>query len=449
MPSHENEFFIDGTTLIRCNPDIVSAKIPDNITKIGKEAFKECKNLESVELPEALEEICEGAFELCQKLSAIKIPSKVKTIPKRAFYDCKELALVDLPEGLTTIGIMSFFRCKKLKELKLPQTLRTIASKAFHSSGLTTIEVPESVDDLQFDIFSYCKSLKKIKLPSVCDLWGDMFTECSSLESIIIPSPAKEGINLTEKAFDGCTSLSSVEYLEGADIVSHNLFENLKNLKTIKLPSTLKKISFKAFNGCTGLESIDLPEGLEAIFDEAFYACSGLKSVTLPSTIRFLGAGVFSRSGVQEVHFNGTMAEWLKYVEKPKSKFHPWIYLDEIICKDEMANAHKKDARVKIDGGKNTSAKKKTKDAPALDIDDIIDKMTSDYKNVSCIPYDHKGVCHVMISTDDMDDDVLVALPEEEFESWQKTLPGLLEIIDSGADLNAIKDYMDKNGLKE
>ena len=41
MSESKNEFFIDGNTLIKCNPSVVNAKLPENITKIAKEAFKD------------------------------------------------------------------------------------------------------------------------------------------------------------------------------------------------------------------------------------------------------------------------------------------------------------------------------------------------------------------------------------------------------------------------
>lgn len=444
MSESKNEFFIDGTTLIKCNPNVINAKLTENIIKIAKEAFKDCKDLESVELPANLEEIGESAFEECKKLKAIKIPPKITVLAPQTFSNCVELSSVDLPEGLTEIGHNVFYRCLKLTDLKLPQTLKTIGIKAFCSSGLTTLEVPESVDEIGFDAFMGCKKLVNIKLPAVCDLWGEMFKGCSALESIVIPSPGKENGILAEKAFAGCESLTSVEFLEGSDYINDRLFQGLRNLKTVKLPSTLKIIRPFAFESDIKIESIDLPEGLEEIGDRAFSLCSALKSITLPSTIRLLGKHIFAGSSVSEAHFNGTMAEWLKYVEKPRTRSAPWIRLDEVICKDGKADAHKKDSRIKIKGAESKKPAKAEES-----IGDFFKKMVvNETKNLACIPLEEDGTLTLALLSFTSSMQVDLKYPTTEVEELKNKLPGLLALMDSGADVNSVKNYINNNGLK-
>ena len=443
MSSSQNEFFIDGTSLIKCNPNVINAKLPENIIKIAKEAFKDCKDLESVELPANLEEIGESAFEECKKLKAIKIPPKITVLAPQTFSNCVELSSVDLPEGLTEIGQNVFHRCIKLTDLKLPQSLKTIGVEAFHGCGLTKLEVPENVDLIDFGAFKMCRNLVNIKLPTVCDVWGEMFKGCSALESVIIPTPAKESI-LDENAFNGCASLTSVEFLEGSDYINDRLFQGLRNLKTVKLPSTLKIIRPFAFESDIKIESIDLPEGLEEIGDRAFSLCSALKSITLPSTIRLLGQNIFAGSSVSEAHFNGTMAEWLKYVEKPRTRSAPWIRLDEVICKDGKADAHKKDSRIKIKGAESKKPAKAEES-----IGDFFKKMVAnESKNLACIPLEEDGTLTLALLSFTSSMQVNLKYPTTEAEDLKNKLPGLLALMDSAADLNSVKDYINNNGLK-
>ena len=443
MSSSQNEFFIDGTSLIKCNPNVINAKLPENIIKIAKEAFKDCKDLESVELPANLEEIGESAFEECKKLKAIKIPPKITVLAPQTFSNCVELSSVDLPEGLTEIGQNVFHRCIKLTDLKLPQSLKTIGVEAFHGCGLTKLEVPENVDLIDFGAFKMCRNLVNIKLPTVCDVWGEMFKGCSALESVIIPTPAKESI-LDENAFNGCASLTSVEFLEGSDYINDRLFQGLRNLKTVKLPSTLKIIRPFAFESDIKIESIDLPEGLEEIGDRALSLCSALKSITLPSTIRLLGKHIFAGSSVSEAHFNGTMAEWLKYVEKPRTRSAPWIRLDEVICKDGKADAHKKDSRIKIKGAESKKPAKAEES-----IGDFFKKMVAnESKNLACIPLEEDGTLTLALLSFTSSMQVNLKYPTTEAEDLKNKLPGLLALMDSAADLNSVKDYINNNGLK-
>jgi hypothetical protein len=98
------------------------------------------------------------------------------------------------------------------------------------------------------------------------------------------------------------------------------------------LSKVLKEREITIIRECFGIGCHE--KGLEEIGDRAFSLCSALKSITLPSTIRLLGQNIFAGSSVSEAHFNGTMAEWLKYVEKPRTRSAPWIRLDEVICTD-------------------------------------------------------------------------------------------------------------------
>ena len=86
-------------------------------------------------------------------------------------------------------------------------------------------------------------------------------------------------------------------YKTSYDAIGSYMFHQIKNLKMIKLPSTIKGIRPYAFEGCTGLTSIILPKGLERIGPEgeacigyrAFGGCTGLTSVTLPEGLEYVG----------------------------------------------------------------------------------------------------------------------------------------------------------------
>lgn len=62
--------------------------VPDTVTKIGEEAFRNCSNLISIQLPKSL-----------------------TTIQNNAFYGCRYLKNITLPSGLTTLGLGAFSNC--------------------------------------------------------------------------------------------------------------------------------------------------------------------------------------------------------------------------------------------------------------------------------------------------------------------------------------------------
>ena len=69
--------------------------------------------------------------------------------------------------------------------------------------------------------------------------------------------------------------------------------KNCKNITSITLPTTLKKIGNYAFSG-TGLQKITIPESVTNIGESVFYKCADLKSATLPKDIGAIAEGLFS-----------------------------------------------------------------------------------------------------------------------------------------------------------
>jgi hypothetical protein len=62
--------------------------IKGNVTKIGKRAFKDCRELSSVTIRNGVRIIGESAFEDCAKLTSITIPASVRMIGNYAFWGC-------------------------------------------------------------------------------------------------------------------------------------------------------------------------------------------------------------------------------------------------------------------------------------------------------------------------------------------------------------------------
>ncbi len=125
----------------------------------------------------------------------------------------------------------------------------------------------------------------------VYSIGNKAFQSCSSLTSVTIP----EGVtSIGSRAFSGCSSLTSITIPEGVTSIGGSAFVNCSSLTSITLPSTLTSIGNSAFQYCSGLTSITIPEGVTSIGIQAFYRCSSLTSITLPSTLTSIGGSAFS-----------------------------------------------------------------------------------------------------------------------------------------------------------
>lgn len=75
--------------------------LPNSITKINPETFKDCSNLENITLPNSISEIGDGAFYGCKNLTTIKITNNIHYISKTAFNGCTGLTEIILYNELT------------------------------------------------------------------------------------------------------------------------------------------------------------------------------------------------------------------------------------------------------------------------------------------------------------------------------------------------------------
>lgn len=118
--------------------------LPEGLTHIGKESFRECGWMRSIRLPAGLLYIGESAFAECWELGSVACPSSLVAIGDDAFSNCASLSKVRLNKGLKALGAGAFFSCGSLAEISLPAGLEFIGEEAF----------------------GYCTSLRKIIVPA-------------------------------------------------------------------------------------------------------------------------------------------------------------------------------------------------------------------------------------------------------------------------------------------
>lgn len=82
-------------------------------------------------------------------------------------------------------------------------------------------------------------------------------------------------------------------YVEEDNTTGKYSFGGINRLVSIKLPKTLKVISEKAFQNCRGLQTVEFQEGLETICPSAFNECYQLKEVILKNGLNSIGISAF------------------------------------------------------------------------------------------------------------------------------------------------------------
>jgi hypothetical protein len=112
--------------------------IKSGITRIGKYAFPQCKNITSVKIADTVTEIGQYAFQSCHGLQSITIPDSVTKIEGSAFTGCIALESITLSKNLTFLGNQVFSDCV-LTSLTIPASVTKIGQYMCTSTTLRAV----------------------------------------------------------------------------------------------------------------------------------------------------------------------------------------------------------------------------------------------------------------------------------------------------------------------
>lgn len=194
--------------------------------------------------------------------------------------------------------------------------------QGFDLSNGSDIVVPNDIDGIPVTyVRGLTADLTSIKLPSsLIKIKDDAFNSMDTLKSLVIDGGAPNLNELGERSFSGCSNIEELD-LSNSKLTSipEGAFAYCKNLKTIKLPSTitsigdeafyncqsltniegldkcnLKSIGSAAFSNCKALENLDFSQStFTNVPSKAFNGCSALAKITLPNTLTTIGGYAF------------------------------------------------------------------------------------------------------------------------------------------------------------
>ncbi len=331
---------------------ITTVTINEGITAIGSMGLANLYSLKSITLPDSVTSIGSYVFNGDLSLETIICGSGLETIGSSAFSSLFSLTNVQLNDGLKEIGMNAFQSCDKLTEITLPESLTTIKNSAFKTTSLTSIRIPGNVEEIGYEAFRGSKlesvqlneglkkigawafadcSLAEITLPESLTAIGECAFYHTSLSSIAIPSNVAEithspfpgaplatievdagsqhffvaNNTLYEKKEDGSPkraiayansdSSSSVEILDGTELIDNFAFYHAQSLSSVKMPESLTAIGQNAFSECKLLHELHLPANLTQIGSHAFSYCSSITEASIPDNVSALGSSVFQQ----------------------------------------------------------------------------------------------------------------------------------------------------------
>ena len=320
--------------------NLVYVRIPDSVTLINQNAFRECHSLKNVTFGSGKDlRIMSNVF-YNTGLEQVSIPENVEYIGEFAFVGLRGLTAFDVSENNVNYAAIDGVLCNKsgTKIIAFPAgrkghfvvnknvevigfgafensmlssvtfeegiNLLTIGYRAFFGAeNLTEITIPSSVVSIDYYAFARCANLTDIIFAEdnrISGIYEGAFYGCIRLHNIVLPDSIME---ISDYTFYGCTALKTLPISETSEIKAiYSYAMAYTGLRgEFVIPVTLIDIGDYAFQG-TSLTGVIIPDDNAwdlLIGIGAFADCENIEEITVP----FIGAS-----------FENTNITWFGYV---------------------------------------------------------------------------------------------------------------------------------------
>lgn len=283
---------------------------------------------EKIVIPEEISIIYDGALENKYNVKIVEFAenSKLTVIGKRAFANCCDIETITLPESLDLIKDEAFYGCTHLYSI-IGLDGKTMGENVFVDTAKDSGQIASYwvVDGNVLE--KYTGNASELVIPSgVTTIGVGAFENNDTLVKIILNSSVTE---INERAFANCANLQEVVLNENITTIGREAFFNCVNLFSFEFDKSplLKEVDSTAFNGTRWLaEYVDDSLIINGIFyayngsktelhvknsvtkinDEAFRNNVSLKTIYLPESLQEIGKYAFANSKIQNVNFATT-----------------------------------------------------------------------------------------------------------------------------------------------
>lgn len=281
--------------------------IPASVKKFGSNIFKNTSvaEVEFKTPTTARSALTAGSsmFSGCKQLSSVVLPDDLVTTGSSLFLDCTALTEITIPQNVTTISGSTFKGCVNLEKVNSKQTVGTGAAQTVETSDAKQYEaiLTAKITKIDSSAFFNCGKINKITLPDTLTTLGAQSLAGLGITEVTIPNKVSataawftdrsDAKHLTDETKVASDSLTKVTFADDNAVITNiaaSTFRFLPNLTTVRLPHNANKFTMIS-NGNTGtgsafymsgITSIEIPKTVVNIRHNTFTNCVDLETVT-------------------------------------------------------------------------------------------------------------------------------------------------------------------------
>lgn len=188
----ENTELVKYVPIVDADSEVV---IAEGITKIGKEAFANQKDISTITFPKTVKQIGDNAFDGCTRLEEISSLERVTSIGTGAFANCSSLTNITIPSGVTYIGNGAFVGCSNAAiAIHASNPNYYAKDNIVYNKAQTKIlfagkigaspEIPKSVTEVAPYAFRNNGNVEKLYIHGSPEIGAYAFADCANLEEV-------------------------------------------------------------------------------------------------------------------------------------------------------------------------------------------------------------------------------------------------------------------------
>lgn len=304
---------------------LLSFTIPAGVTTIERYAFTNCSSLEEFVVEEDNENYSsvDGVLFNSDKSKLIfypggkkeksyDIPNSVTMIEEDAFRECQLLTSVTIPDSVISIGGDSFWRCSSLTNVTIPNGVTLIGPWTFYDcTSLETVNYGGIKAEWEkIEIGAYNEPLESAEIICTDGIINEREPETSEPDTSDTSEPTSS--ETSEPTSSDISEPTSSDTSEPEDLQPGDYFVDGNLEYTVLKDGTLE---IRGFAGDETKEIV-IPETVKgkkvtSIGDAAFMDCTSLTSVTIPDSVTKIGGYAFSGcTSLETVNYGGRKSDW-------------------------------------------------------------------------------------------------------------------------------------------